>query len=296
MVLRGRHLQSQGRLDDAEDEYRRAAAADPENADALGSLAAFLHVHRALPALQRSTVKESDGVTPGGSSGAGEKGSGNRPEESSSRLVSEVQNAYDAALLVDPHHANNLGNLGLFQFNVLEDAHLAQETYARALDVDPEHANTLYNAGVLADNHQHDSRGAIALYQRCVAADPGHSFAHYNLAVLLEDAIEDFDGAEKHYRSSLHSSPRDVVTRLDYAQFLESKRGRDGPAALHAAAALRHAIGSAFWTRHAPCVVLGGTKFDGTPNTLVAGDATTGRMESDEGLKAQDRAGAKRAI
>ena len=109
----------------------------------------------------------------------------------------EARSAYEAALRVDPAHADARINLG----RLLHDAGRlaeAEASYRHVLSV-REHALAAYNLGVVLEDQARPT-DAIQAYARAIAADPQLAEAHYNLARLYEQrgdqraAIRYFNG------------------------------------------------------------------------------------------------------
>ena len=91
----------------AEDFYRRAIEADPQNASNLGNFAFFMQTIRG----------QHD----------------------------EAEALYRRAIEADPKHANNLGNFANFMTDIRGQNDEAEDLYRRAIEADPKHANTLGN-------------------------------------------------------------------------------------------------------------------------------------------------------
>jgi tetratricopeptide (TPR) repeat protein len=185
----------------ADHHYIQAIETNPNNVDALGTYASYLH-------------------------GIGDKAS-----------LEKAAKLYEESFRIDACHPNNCCNYGLFLSEVQGDYKRARELYEAALSVSSDHANTLYNYGVMLDSHLNDKSGAEAMYRRAIESSPHHPFALYNLAVIIEDYFvnailpdasqESTDHAEawrkeaeELYEHAVAVSPDDAVTLADHGRFL----------------------------------------------------------------------------
>lgn len=148
------HLQP----DSAEDLYRRALTADPNEGWILSNYANFLtdirHQH------------------------------------------DQAEKYYQRALTADPNHANNLGNYAVFLKNVRHQHDQAEEYYQRAITADPNHAINLCNYAVFLTNVRQDYDQAEEYYQRALTADPNDANNLGNYAHLLFIQARDDEAIE----------------------------------------------------------------------------------------------------
>ena len=171
--------------------YEKAVQANPDNVDAIGSLASFLH--------------------------------GVKKEFERANIL------YELALQKDPNHLNNLCNFGLFLSEEKHIYDQAEAMFKRALEIMPFHANSLYNYAVMLDTHLTRRPEAEELYRRVLQLDPNHTYALYNLAQLLEtnmSGVNDqvhIDSLKKEiqsiYASLIRADPNDAVAYSDFGRF-----------------------------------------------------------------------------
>ena len=171
--------------------YEAAVQANPDNVDAIGSFASFLH----------GVKKEYD----------------------------RAEVLYEQALQRDSNHLNNLCNFGLFLSEERHAYDRAEAMFQRAIEVSPFHANSLYNYAVMLDSHLKRRKEAEDLYRRVLALDANHSYTLYNLAQLLESMMGELSdksqvGSFKEEIQSLYSTllrvdPNDSVGYSDFGRF-----------------------------------------------------------------------------
>lgn len=187
------HLQG-GRLQEAEDAYRRALESAPNHPDALHHLGLLLYrlnrFDEAITTISRAI--EQAPASPLYSFNLGvvaQKAA--RPDE--------AIRAYRQAITLNPRYLEAWINLG----NVLKDRGALSasiEAYERALTLNPSHADTHNNLGT-AFKEQGRMERALASYRQAIHVKPTHVEAHNNLGLALmetgalEEAIASFTEA-----------------------------------------------------------------------------------------------------
>lgn len=143
----------------------------------------------------------------------------------------------EKAVALDPLHANNHCNFGLFLSEEKNNFEVAEKMYQKALYIAPKHCNSLYNYAVMLDTHCQRKVEAETLYRQAIDVDKRHAFALYNLAVLLEEIAldrempyqEEETGADRPFPSSRHeisdlyrrameADQRDATAMADYGR------------------------------------------------------------------------------
>ncbi len=182
--------------DGAEELYKRAIEADPENAIALGACAIFL----------KNIRKDHDGA----------------------------EALYKRAIEADPENAINLGNYAIFLTEIRKDHDGAEELYKRAIEIDPENASTLGNYANLLTSIRKDHDGAEELYKRAIEADPENAINLGNYARLLTNIRKDHDGAEELYKRAIEADPENAINLGNYASLLTNiRKDHDGAEELY---------------------------------------------------------------
>jgi tetratricopeptide (TPR) repeat protein len=98
--------------------------------------------------------------------------------------IESAKDAYERALVVDPHHSDAHVNLGRLLHEQGATA-AAEQHYRAAVEANPEHDTATFNLGVaLEDLGRIDD--AMAAYATAIALDPDNADAHYNLAGIYE--------------------------------------------------------------------------------------------------------------
>ena len=176
----GKFLTNRNQWKEAEDAFRKAIAADPNNADAylgLGNLFARQNLlKQAEEAWQKAVVANPNlgqaycnlGVI----------------FESQSRLI-EAENAYSKVLATDPNFPQAFTNLGLLLANRNRQEE-AENCYQKAIKVDPNYLLAYFNLGVLLVN-QNRLEEAENAYRRAIAIDPNDAPSYLNLSILLSN-------------------------------------------------------------------------------------------------------------
>ena len=201
-----------GRLQAAEEIYRRILAAEPNQPDALNLLGVL-----AAQSGRPDTAIEcfSRAVSVHGNVAVLHNNLGNAYRES--RRTAEAAACYRRAVELKPNFAeahNNLG-LALRQEGKLEEA---VTCYRRAIELAPSDAEAHYNlghawkaVGILAE--------AAACFRRAVELKPEFARAHGALGRALEK-MGDLKEAEASYHSALRHDPRNAYAHLGLARIL----------------------------------------------------------------------------
>lgn len=192
------HHQS-GRLQGAEQIYRRILAVDPNHAEAvhlLGVIALQVGQYEAAVATIRQAIalKASEAVFHN-NLGAAYRSQGN---------ISEAVASYRQAIALKPGYAeahNNLGNA----LDDLGDAAAAIDSYRRALKSRPDYPEALNNLGItLAAQGRRGE--AIECYRKAIALRPDHAEALNSLGVALKEQ-GDAEAAADCYRRAIALKP-----------------------------------------------------------------------------------------
>jgi len=186
----------EGRLQQAEELYRQALRADPDNPDGLNLLAIIADTtargEEAIKLMEAAVAAAPENSELSNNLGQLYKKSGR---------INEAIGVYRAAINVDPNNAdahNNLGNA----LTMTEEVGVGEAIghYRKALEIDPNNARTQYNlASVLLE--QGDLLGAIETFQTVVTIEPNYIEAHNNLgnAYLeqgkLDEAVDSYHKA-----------------------------------------------------------------------------------------------------
>lgn len=231
-LVRGALDVADGRLDDAVDAFRRAAASAVETRRARASLAA-VHLRRGETAEAVDLLRRLAGDHPADLSlrkllaqalvVAGETG----------EAAQELEEAY--ALTGDPEIAFALAN-GYLRLGRVERAEALFAEVAAARPV----AATWVLIGRTYRDHQHDDRAREAL-ERALAMDPAARRASFYLGTLevLAFGRDGFDAAAERFRVELEHHPDDLLVQFYYGLVLAEQRRFE--------AALPHLEAAAGW-------------------------------------------------
>ena len=125
--------------------------------------------------------------------------------EQSGATESEVREAYEKAITLDPESTGALVNLGTLFFNARQHAK-AEKCYKRAVEVDAGYALAHFNLGNLYDERG-DATKALHHYSEALRLNPSYPDAHYNLALLFQNRGQSMQ-AIPHWRAYLKLDPR----------------------------------------------------------------------------------------
>lgn len=188
-----------GRMKDAEDFYRRALKADPDNPDGLHLLGIVVNAggrtDEAMELLERAVRAAPDNADFSNNLGQVYKAAGRNED---------AADAYRDAIAANPNFSdahNNLGNA----LAAMDDTESAIAHYQSALKIDPNNARAHYNLGTTFSNKgEHGS--AIESFRKVLVIAPDFADAHNNLAYCL---IEQggIDEASDHLKRALELNP-----------------------------------------------------------------------------------------
>src|SRR5271157_3127927 len=192
-----------GRLQAAEQIYRRILHAEPNQADAIHLLGLIAHEvgkHGiALEYIGRAIVLKGNEAAFHSNLGG---------VYVALRRIPEAVACYRRALELKPDYAEAHSNLGV-ALNDQGKLHEAVAFYRRALELKPDYAEAHSNLGV-ALNDQGKLHEAVAFYRRALELKPDYAEAHSNLGNALKDQRK-LDEAVACYRRALELKP-------DYAE------------------------------------------------------------------------------
>jgi tetratricopeptide (TPR) repeat protein len=118
--------------------------------------------------------------------------------------LTEVIDAYQKAVELDPNSAGALVNLGTIQFNA-RNWKEAERYYIEALKADPQYALAHFDLANLYDERG-DRVRALEHYQAALEISPTYADAHYNLALLHQGANQMMN-AVRHWTEYLKLDP-----------------------------------------------------------------------------------------
>jgi len=207
-----RRLHEAGRLQDAEEAYRRALQADPNDVDALHLLGALLcqtgRFDAAVATMQRAVqCRPSDPVL--------HNNLGNALKDAG--RLKEAETSYRQAIAQRADFAEahcSLGSLlhGLGRFPE------AEQCLRTALSINPRHAYAHNYLGmVLSDLGQREA--GMAAFRSALSIEPRLAQAHYNLGVALLDAGRPQE-AERTLRQALALAPGVAAVYIDLGNAL----------------------------------------------------------------------------
>jgi len=199
LAVEASQLQSQGRIPEAIDKYRRALAIDPIMPEVLNNLgAAYQSTKRQTEA--RDAFYQAIVLQPGFSEAHNNLGNALKALGENDAAIE----AYRNALATNPRFAPAEFNLG----NTLQAAGRLEEAknaFQRALGIRPNYPKAENNLGnVLKALGRLDE--AVAAYHRAIALQPGYANAEYNLGTVLQ-AQGKLDDAVAAYRRALNCEP-----------------------------------------------------------------------------------------
>ncbi len=199
LLSAGANFQRQGKLTEAEAEYRRAHLADPRNVDALFLLGYLAYAggdfDRALELIERALAEQDKNPSLHNLRGS----------------ILTKQNRYDSAikahgraLQIDPGNFDAHFNLGcaLSESGAPETA-IAE--YRKAIALQPEYADAHYNlANALRDTG--DNEGAAESYRDALTHQPDYVDAHNGIG-FASAALADLDTASASFRRVVELRP-----------------------------------------------------------------------------------------
>lgn len=118
--------------------------------------------------------------------------------------LTEIVQAYEKAVELDPTSAGALVNLGTVYFNA-RALREAERHYRRAIEVDASYPLAHFNLGNLFDE-KGDRNKAMGHYQEALKVHPNYADAHYNIALLYQSTGETMK-AVRHWKAYLKIDP-----------------------------------------------------------------------------------------
>lgn len=193
-IRRGNRARSEGRQQNAMDEYQRATEVDPENAAAyvgLGLIYSDLgHLEKAVKEYNKAIELDPNYALAYNNRGVVYKELGQ---------MEEALKNYDKATELDPNYALTYFNQGVV-YKELGDVEKALKDYDKAIELNPNYAHVYNNRGVLySDLGQLEK--ALKDYDKAIELDPNHAYAHNNRGIIYsnwgqsEEALKDFNKA-----------------------------------------------------------------------------------------------------
>jgi tetratricopeptide (TPR) repeat protein len=116
----------------------------------------------------------------------------------------EIIEAYEKAIELDPGSAGALVNLGTIYFNT-RNFTMAEKYYTLATETDPEYALAHFDLGNLCDECGDRGR-ALEHYLAALKISPNYADAHYNIALLYQGARQNMK-AVRHWMAYLKLDP-----------------------------------------------------------------------------------------
>jgi tetratricopeptide (TPR) repeat protein len=116
----------------------------------------------------------------------------------------EIIEAYEKAIELDPASAGALVNLGTIYFNT-RNFTMAEKYYTLATETDPEYALAHFDLGNLCDECGDRGR-ALEHYLAALKISPNYADAHYNIALLYQGARQNMK-AVRHWMAYLKLDP-----------------------------------------------------------------------------------------
>jgi tetratricopeptide (TPR) repeat protein len=124
--------------------------------------------------------------------------------EATGAPVTEIIEAYEKAIELDPGSAGALVNLGTIYFNT-RDFTMAERYYTLATETDPDYALAHFDLGNLCDECGDRGR-ALEHYLAALRISPSYADAHYNIALLYQGARQNMK-AVRHWMAYLKLDP-----------------------------------------------------------------------------------------
>jgi tetratricopeptide (TPR) repeat protein len=124
--------------------------------------------------------------------------------EQTGALHTDVIEAYQKAIDLDPHAAGAMVNLGTLQFNA-RNWREAERYYRMALVADPDYPLAHFDLANLFDERG-DRTQAMEHYQHALRISPNYADAHYNLALLYQGSNQPMK-AVRHWTNYLKLDP-----------------------------------------------------------------------------------------
>ncbi|SDI06060.1 Tfp pilus assembly protein PilF [Paraburkholderia phenazinium] len=188
-----------GRVQEAEEGYRRVLGHDPQHADAL-HLLGLIHARRGALSAAEALIQQATGIS---DSAVFLTNLGDVLVQLG--RLAEAETAFRRAIELTQDYVLAHYNLGVL-FMRTERREEAECAFRRALALDPSSNDTLNNLGLLLGGMGRFDEAETA-YRRATANDPGYLLAHYNLGLQLLRAGR-FGEAEQAFRHALEIDKR----------------------------------------------------------------------------------------
>lgn len=124
--------------------------------------------------------------------------------EATGAPVTQVIEAYEKAIELDPQSAGALVNLGTVYFNA-RNFTMAERYYRKATETDPEYALAHFDLANLYDERGDRAR-ALEQYLAALRFSPNYADAHYNIALLYQGSQQSMK-AVQHWMAYLKLDP-----------------------------------------------------------------------------------------
>ena len=124
--------------------------------------------------------------------------------EATGAPATQIIEAYEKAIELDPGSAGALVNLGTVYFNT-RNFTMAERYYTLATEADPEYALAHFDLGNLCDECGDRGR-ALEHYLAALRISPNYADAHYNIALLYQGARQNMK-AVRHWMAYLKLDP-----------------------------------------------------------------------------------------
>ncbi|MDP8988576.1 MAG: tetratricopeptide repeat protein [Acidobacteriota bacterium] len=124
--------------------------------------------------------------------------------EATGAPLTQIIEAYEKAIELDPGSAGALVNLGTIYFNT-RNFTMAERFYTLATETDPEYALAHFDLGNLCDECGDRGR-ALEHYLAALRISPNYADAHYNIALLYQGARQNMK-AVRHWTAYLKLDP-----------------------------------------------------------------------------------------
>ncbi|PLZ01123.1 hypothetical protein CY652_17725 [Burkholderia sp. WAC0059] len=208
-----------GRLDDAERDYRATLAADPAHVDALHLLGVLRH-QQGQHAEAVALVRRAADLRPDDAALQLNLGNALKAMGKLEGAIERFRNALTLAPTFALAHYN-LGN-AYAALGRHEDALFSFSHAVRLQPADAASHNNLGNALHALGRHAE----AVESFRMALRLHPGHAGAHNNLGMAL-NALDDHEGAIEQFRAALALQPRFVAAQFNLANTLDATGRHD---------------------------------------------------------------------
>jgi len=203
-----------GRLDDAERDYRATLDSDPVHVDALHLLGVLRH-QQGQHAEAAELVRRAADLRPQDAALQLNLGNALKALGQLDGAIERFRNALTLAPTFPMAHYN-LGNA----YATLGRHEDAADAFRRSLELQPADASSHNNLGnALHALGQHEE--AIAAFEQALTLRPGHAGAHNNLGMAL-NALDEPEQAIAQFRAALAAEPRFVAAHFNLGNTLHA--------------------------------------------------------------------------